>query len=235
MKKGKSFIVLDDTPLAPNDIVGEPVFSPEGDRIAYTAEKDEDAYVTIGDQTHGPYSKAETPVFGPGGRTAFLYQREGTTWLWEDGKELGPYEVAAYPTFGSDGSLYLVAEFNGKRILLLDGNPASDPFDEILGIELDAGSRSVGFSAREGRQRFVVVNGQRQKPYDLVEGLELIPPSSFWFRAKIGRQWRAVIGNREEPLYDTVGLLQVAPDRTHVVYKATRGTQALLVQSSLTC
>ncbi len=227
-KKKAAFVVLDETALSEFQAVSEPVFLPDASGVAYTAEKDEDAYVVIADETHGPYLKAETPVFAPA-RQVFLFQRDGTHWVWDSGKEFGPYEVAAYPTFGPDGTLAFVCEFNGKRMLVLNGNPASDRYDEVVSVQVDPVTLGLSFSAREGRQRFMVVNGERQKAYDMVDGFQALPPSSFWYRAKVGRQWRVVIGKEEGPLYDTVGLLGVSSDGHTASYRATRGSQALLV------
>jgi hypothetical protein len=229
LKKTKAFVVLDEVPQAEFDHVNEPVFAPDGSRVAYTVEHEEDAYVMIGDQRFGPFQKAETPLFGKDDRAVFLFQRDEKHWVWDAGREIGPYDVAAYPAFGPDGTLLFVCESGGKRLLVMDGNPASEGFDEIVGVHVDATTRMISFSAREGRSRFMVVNGERQKSFDLVDSFEVIPPSSFWYRAKTGRKWNVVIGKREEPAYDAVGLLQIAPNGKSVTYRAVESNKALLI------
>lgn len=233
VKKNSAFVVLDEVPLAPFDHVNEPVFSADGSAIGYTAEKDEDAYVMIGDQRWGPFQNAETPLFGKDNRAVFLFQREEKQWVWDGGREFGPYDVAAYPTFGPDGTLLFVCESGGKRILVMDGNPASEGFDEIVAVGVDPTTRMISFSARQDRIRFMVINGERQKPYDMVDSFEAIPPSSFCYRAKVGRQWRVVIGRHEEPLYDTVGLLAVSETGETVTYRAVQGNKAMLVSAKV--
>ncbi len=113
-----------------------PVFSPNGRRIAYWAERDGKWHVVVDGKEIGVYERTGDIVFSPDSRRlAFVAGREKDWRVVVDGAEGKPYPIVSHPIFSPD-SRYLVYKAGEEKRRLGD--------DERF---------------------FVVVDGQEGRPY----------------------------------------------------------------------
>jgi len=119
----KWFVVHEDKKGPEFDVVGDPVFSIGGGRLAYTATQG-NASLVVCDGKKGPeYEQVGQPVFALEGKhLAYYATRGGKTFAVCDGKESGDYHEITWIGFSPDNKhLVFTGGNEGKRSIVCDG------------------------------------------------------------------------------------------------------------------
>ena len=172
---GPSRVFVDGKAGAAYDYIatGTPIFSPNGEHLAYAAEiegkwrvvidgKEGDAYDSIG---------ARGIVFSPDSRHVAYMAADGDrrTVVLDGVPSLG-YDgiLEGTPVFGADGRFVYGALLGSKWRLVSD--EAVLEYDDIgaNSMKFSSGGRHLAYAARIGEEWRVIVDGQPGPPYDMI-------------------------------------------------------------------
>ena len=124
-------------------VVDPPIFSPDGDRIAYQASrspKRKETYSDIAIENENLYAK---------------------------------YAVIPFPTLGNStedrpgGRGYFNLKKAGRQLAVVDGKAGME-FEGVAGLTFSPDSRHVAYAALRGQKQFVILDGQPSPAYDNV-------------------------------------------------------------------
>lgn len=214
----KSLIVIDDKKGEKYDWVTDPHFSPDGKRVAYSAQEGDRWFMVVDEKKSEQYDAVGLPVFSPDGKR-FAYAARGgdKSFIVADDKKSEQYDGIWNPCFSPDGKriAYCVKKGNewfmvvdGKKGEQYDDLSSTDPSTLILG-RMRAGmppnipigtpcfspdSKRVGYWAKEGDKRFIIVDGKKSKQYDDVSIPYFSPDGKrVAYGVKEGDKWFMVV------------------------------------------
>lgn len=160
-----------------------PVFSPDGKRVAYVAKTGKQWSVVINGEEGKPYDEIGPPIFSPDSHSLAYEARLGKQWfLVLNGKEGKPYpydgsSFLRYPIFSPD-SLRIAYEISFKpsgECAVVD-DTEGEKFDGIHteSIIFSPDSQRIAYVAKDlgklfqSEKEFVVLDGQKGKPFDQI-------------------------------------------------------------------
>lgn len=257
-REGKQQVVVDGKPGAmfegtiALDTQGAIVFSPNGERVAYTVILGADRWQTVIDGKPGPIYDwvAKSIVFSPDSRRV-AYQagikkrpeaveREGGLYhlrLVVDEAEGPLHESISFssPVFSPDSQrLAYVAKEGDKSVMIVDGRKER-AYDKIgMGRPVfSADSRHMGYIAQDGDRWLVVMDGVPGPMQDYIPENSLVfsPDSSRWaygvrslVRGTDGNSevFQVVLDGKAGEPYDAIEAILFSPDSRHVAYKARK-------------
>ncbi|RMH42481.1 MAG: hypothetical protein D6689_08075 [Deltaproteobacteria bacterium] len=133
-----------------------PVFSPDGSRLAYYGERDGQPFACIdGERVGGNWDGVDAIRFSPDSQRVAFVARDGTDQRWVVDGQPGPlfdeltYDMHDTPFTWSRDSRHFayVGARKKKHVIVVDGEPAGDPFVELVTWQRDpAGDRIVGIA-----------------------------------------------------------------------------------------
>jgi hypothetical protein len=127
-------------------VVGIPVFSPDGEKVAYVGKRGTCVTVVAEDRESDPYEAVGAPVFSPDSRhLAFLARRASRAYVVLDGRVVDEFDVR-WPE-------------EEEYATYLEDVPVFSP-----------DSQRMAYVAREGDLEFVVVDGRRSEGFSRVTG-----------------------------------------------------------------
>jgi hypothetical protein len=146
------------------DRVSKPVFSPDGESIAFGAYLAGKWFVMKdGKRVGGTYDSGGEVTFGvDGSMLAFVAWSGGQAFVVKDGRRLGKaYDGVGSLVFSHDGrSLAHRAEARGKCFVMRDGKQVGGQYDEVRGPVFASQTARLVFAAREGEEWFLVRDGE---------------------------------------------------------------------------
>jgi len=243
-------VVVDGVEGAGYDGVGVPVFSPDGEHVAYCAVlKTAPMFETVvvdgarskACNTMGPCGAVGEPVFSRDGRhvayRAWRWKLFTQSQKWRvvlDGSEGDGYERMTDPVFSPDGTRVAYIVRQGKKTLLIsDGQTTPAGSDEPVGLPaFSHDGKRIGYIARRGGRSLVVVDGVEGPAYDWIERLVFSPDGRLAYAARRGQTALIVVesGRREElSPYSDVGDPVFSPDGRRIAYWAQDGTNVRVV------
>ncbi len=228
------------------------IFSPDGKRVAYVAQKNSRYFVVV-----DPPSSPGDPRLRQGyaGQAGEAGGKPGPGHSWIGRTSLGFSPDSKRVVYV--GSKYS-ARAGGESVLFVDGKPQPESADinpQSLIISPD-GKRPSGdvpggrmaFMIRKGTKRHVVVDGKGHPEYGHVDEHSLIfSPDGKRLAYAVGKmgtktitKWFAVVDGKPQPEYDDIGKpkpvgnryqrrLIFSPDGKRVAYVAKRGSKYLVV------
>lgn len=178
------YVIVDGRRGTPLYDVGDLVFSPDGQRVAYAAqvEKNGPWFVFLDNEKQGPYETIGDGSlrFSPDGtRLAYAAKANGRWGAVVDGRPGEPHDGIAQMLFSPNGKrLAYVAQDGDTEAVVVD-NQVERTFDAIGGGSLvfSPDSRTLGYIARNGYARFVVIGGARKPRYTMVAYLNFTSDS----------------------------------------------------------
>lgn len=236
--------VMGERNVDPND--GPPVFSPDGNRLAYVAQEGTQRYVIL-DGKPGPKYEAVykgTLTFSPDSRRlAYIARKGGKAIAVVDGIEGGSYKDLLTSTlrFSPDGTklAYAAQLESGKWAVVVDGQPkaAFDYIGPFTGVTWSPDGKRLAYAAQlDGRWAMIVED--KGFAYDELAWVVFSPDSArAAFCAQTDGKWILAVnapdGTYESRLKsDTVlnETLAFSPDGKRVLYGAmTNGRPHMVV------
>ena len=182
----------------------ECIFSPDGNRLAYTARKGNKWVMVVDGEESAEFDGVREPYFSFDGKhICYVGFRGNDAIMVLDGRECGKYpgihmnfpsfkaktpqrdiENAFCPgIFGPNGRFaYAAVKARGKNgndkvIAVIDGKETS-AYDDIGGIEFSPDGKHVAFVAKKSEHKFVVLDSKPGAKYDDIDGLLTFSPDS---------------------------------------------------------
>lgn len=136
-------------------IVGEPIFSPDGRKLAYVAEKGFQFSAVMNGKEGKRYGEIDDLVFSPDSRKlAYVAADNGKRFVVLDDKEGIPYDYVWSPTFSPDSQkLAFIARRDWKNIVVVmdnNGEKESKSYDWIDSFAFSPDSQKITYVAQQG-------------------------------------------------------------------------------------
>jgi len=179
-KDGKPLVIYDDKVLAGNyAALGDLVFSPNSQRLAYPAQLPAGNWCVVVDGQAGPaFDEVGQPAFSPDSKRFVYAVRKGAKW-----------SVAVDHKAG--------AEFDAVR------QPRIAPDNKTVGYLANLGGMVGETGKFEGGKWFVVLGETRDKRnFDDANGFAFTPQGFPAFAARTGEDWQVVVGDNPGPKFD---------------------------------
>jgi Tol biopolymer transport system component len=243
--RGRSLCILDGVAGKPYDrLLGRPVFSQDGQHLAYVAEMDGQQTVVLDGKEQARHAACERPIFSPDGRHLAYAAKDGKGVAWVlDGVPGRTYEEGGPGGFSPEGNRFAyVASLGGSKFVVLDGQEQK-PYRNILSAVLfSPDGRRCAYLATDFKTQFFVLDGKETPTPFSVDQLAFSPDSRrvAYAGGDAKGTWFVVIDGRETK-YRTGGFLigspgrqklYFSPDSRHVAFAARdldRGKQEFLV------
>jgi hypothetical protein len=222
----REMVVVDGVEGPAYEEVGDPLFSPDGQRIAYGASVDRHPRMVV-DGVAGPaYDRVSVPVFSPDSqRLAYI------AWQSEKPVLVNGAEVAALDAtdsaqglvFSPDGRrLAYVARRGKQSFVVVNGVPG--PGYEEVGLPVFSSDGRLAYAARRGDAAFLLVEPQPSEstPYVRVGNPVFSPDGrrlAYW--VDDGKKKRVVVDGVAGKPYDSIGRIVFGPDSRHLAYGAS--------------
>lgn len=133
------------------DMVGEPVFSPDGTLVAYPAEKGGNSFVMVGDQKGEEFNHIKNLTFSPAGNHVAYYARSGDNDLLVlDGKK-GPAFLTLNDPFvwSPDGRAVAYKSQESGKYFIMAGDKRSEPLQSVWPPVFSSDGKKVAFGAEK--------------------------------------------------------------------------------------
>lgn len=177
----------------------------------------------------------ETPVaplvmwFSPDSRhCAYVMVQNGKMAMVIDGKKGKEYDEIARTVIFSDDSAHIAyTGLRDKKSFVVFDGVESAPYESVSSDSLmfSPDSTRFAFCAREGKERYYVVDNKPQKRYSNVRIASFSPDSKhFGYAAQKDGKWMAILDGVEGRQYDDMyDYIYYSPDSQHVAYSACNG------------
>lgn len=199
--------------------------SPNGRRVAYSAQYSDGQRVFLDNVAEGPYEQLQQspPIFSPdGNHLAYVADVAGERYVVVNGLRIGPYQDIGVPVFSPvDMTLAFKVRLGPWQAIVL-GEETLRNYDQVDDPHFGANGR-LAYSARDGDEWFAVIDGEEGARYDDVY-FPTRPFSADGRRiAYLGvraEDWYVVVDGEEFGPYAGVpdGGLTFSPDGSHVAY-----------------
>ena len=133
------------------DDVGEPVFSPDGTRLAYRATVNSKSFIVLVDERPRTYDVLMTSLV-PGPKGMLLARQ-----AWKEGEvvnlgndESDRFDWVGQPVFSPDSEMVAFPAASDGRWFAVLGHQRSEPFDEVWQPVFSPDGQAVAFGARKG-------------------------------------------------------------------------------------
>ncbi|MDD4267376.1 MAG: hypothetical protein PHO07_04985 [Pirellulales bacterium] len=244
--EGKVCVIIDGRQQPPCYDVGDLVFSPDGRRVAYTAQERKDGpwSVVLDGEKQQPYDTIGdgSLQFSPdSARLAYAAQQAGRWLAVVDGQPGEAHERIAQMLFSPDSKRLACVVGDGQtEAVVIDGH-SERGFDAIGGGSLvfSPNSRRLGYIARSGWARFVVVDGLRKARYTMVGYLTFTPDGRHYAHTALDKTgaFSVVDGraaaHRYESIWNPPGAQLLFDYRDRFHYLAVKEGEAFLVEEKI--
>ncbi len=216
---GKQFVVISDSRGDHEGrqydlIMGPPILSPDGQKLAYIAVERGKYFVIVDDRPGKEYDLILSIAFMPGTQEiVYTGHKDNKSFLVVDDRESKPYE----------GIAHSVMSPNGKKVMLVAREDVK---------QIGSGVWTVG-------KEFIVIGNKEGKRYGYIRSGSWNPPPNFSpdsqkfayvaARQRQLKKFFVVLGDREGKEYDDIKALIFSPDSKSLAYVARKGTKELVV------
>jgi hypothetical protein len=138
-----------------------PVFSPDGQHLAYAALLQGQWFIVCdGDHVAGPHEQVSDPVWSAKSQKAVYAAKSGVQWgVVCGGRGYGPHESVDMITASNDGRHVAYAARSGTQWLLVCDGKSGPVFDGIDWIGFSGDDRHLACAVKQRNEQLVVVDG----------------------------------------------------------------------------
>lgn len=207
-------------------------FNRNGNKVAYTATRQNKQFIVFNGQEGPKYEKVGYPIISPdGNRLAYWVIQNNKYRVVVDGKVQAPVDGIVTIIFSDNSRHYAYHALTGKmQVVVYDGR-MSEKYPLVHTLSISPDGKRVGYAIvaeqpdHEGFKHYIVIDGKKKGAYEtLVEGSLKFSPDGklFAFEAEMHDAFFLVCGDKEEKRYGDVmqATLAFTPDSKHHAYVA---------------
>lgn len=229
-------VFLDNVSEGPYEKLQEsaPIFSRDGEQLAYVADVAGERYVVVNGRRLGPYQDIGVPVFSPQDGTLAFKVRLGPWQAIVRGEEtLRNYDQVDNPHFAANGRLAYSARDGDEWFAVIDG-VEGPRFEDVYFTTrpFSADGLRVAYLGVRAEDWYVVLDGEEFGPYaSVAEGSLAFSSdgSHVAYLAQVGEWWRVIVDGVAGRLFDSAGAPAFSADGDHWMHPAAWGGNAYLV------
>jgi hypothetical protein len=215
---GRHFIVYDEKVISADfDEATQPLFSPDGLKLAYLAGKNHKCFVVVdGKPQPGAYAALREAVFSSDSkRLAYPAQLENGKWVVVVDDQPGPeFDDVGQPSFSPNSKRLVYAARKGSKWSAVADQKWGAEFDGVRQPRFANDNQRMGFLANlggmvgetgkfEGGKWFLMLGETRDKRnFDDARSLTFSPQGFPAFAATSGQGWQVFVGDDESPKFD---------------------------------
>jgi hypothetical protein len=237
VKDHKFLAILDGKPGPEFNAIYSLIFSPDGKRMGYQADKggmQGNVMVVDGVTGEGYLGFGAPFIFSPDSQH-FAYAAaddHSRCYVIEDDKQGPAFEACDSPIFSPDSKhIAYAAKKDSHWGMVLDGNMTGE-FDAFRdnSVKFSPDSTRLAYATRDGAHWHVIVDGMPGFDFDDVSSPIFSADSKhIAYRAKKGKQWQIVVDDKPGPIFDQVGDPILSSDGRHVMYTAKMENRSIVV------
>ncbi|MFO7446889.1 MAG: hypothetical protein R6W90_11015 [Ignavibacteriaceae bacterium] len=178
----KWLMVIDEKKSEKYDAVGIPVFSPDGKRLAYGAREGDSSVVVIDDKKSEKYDGVWNPHYSPNSKRVAYFAKEDNKWfVVVDNKRSEGYND------DSDPASFILSRMRPGMPNIPIGVPIFSP-----------DSKRLGYWAKEGNKRHMVIDGKKSEGYDDISIPNFSPDGKrVAYGVKEGDKWFMIVNEEK--------------------------------------
>jgi hypothetical protein len=175
-RKGASWnMVINAIPGKTFDRIGDPQFTSDGKGILYSAVKDGKSYLVAGERIMEIGRRAFSVVSGSTEDLPFYVGPDsegGDLFVWHGEVKHSTRPFAGHLTLGSKSAVpSFVTRVKDGRFAVVTGGIVGPAFDAISDLVVSATGEVCAYWAVDGQTTFVVLDGKRSEPFEVVDNL----------------------------------------------------------------
>ncbi|MDY0362518.1 MAG: hypothetical protein RBR08_13775 [Desulforegulaceae bacterium] len=212
-KEGKKF----------DGIKNDPVFSPDGKRVAYIAFEDKkNGFVICDDKKYGPFRNVNELKFSPdSSKLGFIAFKDNGWQVFVNEKGSKEYKNAMILKFSSKGDFACVVQNDDDKLILLENFKEHEPYKTIGEPWFNPEGTILSYPANTGKYWQMVVNEKKEFKFDSLGPVAYSDEgNSYGYTGIKDNKPIIVINGKKEKEYDSSGLIKFSTDGKHYAYRA---------------
>jgi WD40 repeat protein len=226
IRKGEKMIaVIDTIPGNAYDDVCMPVFSPNGQRFAYTARNGAVRMLVVDNEqivTMDTSSVITCVLFSADNKNIVYVLTENQKYfLIVNGNKSGPYDYINENSIrfnDNNGGIAYLVKLNDKQFIVYNGKK-SGPYDQAGFPVLSTEGNHMAYWVIIDKQLFVILDGKKNKPFDAVGSIIFSEDGKhiFYDVMRNGKQG-VVCDTAESEMYVSLHSITTSPDGSRLAY-----------------
>lgn len=215
---------------------GTPIFSTEGDSVAFVAIQSQGSVLVLDGKPSPPYEGIDRLRFSHDGRRhAFVAEKGQFVRAVIDGMEGPDYSQIGEgdPIFSHDSSRAAYAARRKSKWVLVENGKEGPEFDALGRGEsyFSADGKTCVYLGLRNARYTVIVNGVSSKEYDAISDVVISTNGVVCFRAVRGAHQMVVFGGREGAKQEAVlaGSLSISKDGRHYAFGIKEGRDVRMI------
>ncbi len=238
-EKNKMFVVVDGVEGKRYQGIRQPVFSSQGNKIAYPAAislgytSPRQWVAVVNEKENLSYEEIFNVALSPDGKRLTLSVKEREKmFVVVDGVKGKIYDWADWPTFSPDGKrLAYVAKEKNKMFVVVDGVEGKR-YDSVYQPVFSSNGKNIAYISKENGKTFLIVNSREIKTkYQYLDNLTFSPEGKkIAYQAKNTKGWWVIVVNSKESRdFNLVSSPFFSPDGKFIGYYAQDGYKVVRV------
>jgi Tol biopolymer transport system component len=170
--KPKWFMMVDGKPIGLGyDVLADPVFSPDGNRIAFLAKDGEKARVCVDGKSPAAYDDSGALVFSPDSKHVAYGAKVGEKWfVVRDGVKETEFDAITGSIFSPDSAHCAYVAYRGDRKAAMIDGVVGKFYKSVGKIHFSPDGRRVCYAAGDDATGvFMVIDGKEGKTYSMIQ------------------------------------------------------------------
>ena len=206
-ENGKQYIRVSDHNFPAFDEIGQEVFSPDSNAVAYRAKLGSKEFIMTDDKQGPEFDAVGQPLFSPDSKTIGYRAKLGSKEFVMTGDKQGPeFDAVGLPVFSPDSKTVGYRAKLGSKEFVMAGDKQGPEFDAVGLPVFSPDSKTVSYGAKLGSKLFIMVGDKKGSEFDGVEQPVFSPDATtVSYGVRLGSKEFIMTGDKRGPEFDQIG------------------------------